>query len=79
MCIKAIICCADVYYVNSQSVAGCQNHGRTIKGKGIAAGFQRHINSETERVTVNSNQYSLSETSLYQLLWITDAPTQALL
>ena len=78
MCIKAIICCADVYYVNSQSVAGCQVMAGQTKGRALQQGF-KDTQTQIERVTVNSNQYSSSETRLYQLLWFKDAPTQALL
>ena len=56
-------------------MAGCQVMTGQTKRR---AGF-KDTQTQIERVTVNSNQYSLSETSLYQLLWITDAPTQALL
>ena len=59
-------------------MAGCQVMTGQTKRRALQQGF-KDTQTQIERVTVNSNQYSLSETSLYQLLWITDAPTQALL
>ena len=49
MCIKAIICCADVYYVNSQSVAGCQAMTGQTKGRALQQGFK---DTQTQRQNV---------------------------
>mgnify|MGYP001802786218 FL=1 len=66
MCMKLIVCYADVHYVNSQSVAGCQVMAGQKQGRTLLQGF-KDTNPETERLTMNNNKNSLSEKSLCQL------------